>query len=212
MKKYSKSVLLGLFVVLISIGCANTKIIGSWKNADSTKRYSKIMIVGLSANVVAKTNVEAQMAKVLDAQGIKAVGAGNVFNPDMKITDEMKQEVAVKLKSEGYDGVLTIALISVDNQTSYVPGAIYAPYGYPGYSNYWGYYGYYAPQVYSPGYYVKSKVYNVEANLYDVDSGKLMWSARSESTDPGSLDRFSKEYSKTVVYQLMKDKMLDNND
>ena len=208
MKKYSKSILLVLFVALIAVGCASTKIIGSWKNADSTKAYSKIMIVGLSSNMVAKTNVEAQMAKVLGAQGVKAMGAGNIFSPEVKITDEMKQQVSAKLKSEGYDGLLTLAVISVDKETSYVPGTTYAPYAYPGYSSYWGYYGYYAPQVYSPGYYVDSKVYNIEANLYDVESGKLMWSARSESTDPSSLDSFSRQYSEVVVFQLQKDKML----
>lgn len=205
MKINKKSFSIFFVAVLFLAACSSTRIIGSWKNADLTTTFNKLAVVGLSSNVVAKTSVEAQTAKVLSAKGVSAKGAGNIFNPEMKITDEMKKQVADKLKSAGFDGVLTFALISIDEETSYVPGTTYAPYNYPYYGSYWGYYGYYAPQVYSPGYYVNNKVYTIEANLYDVETGKLQWSARSETTDPGSLDNFSREYAETVVFQMKKD-------
>jgi len=198
------------FSILIAgaLACSSTKIIGSWKNADSNKTFSHIMVVGLSSNVVAQSNVESRMATILSARGVNAKGSGAVFSPDMKITDEMKKTVSSKLKEQGFDGLLTIALVSIDDKTSYTPGTVYSPYAYPAYGSYWGYYGYYAPQVYSPGYYSTERVYTVEANLYDVDTEKLVWAARSETTDPASLDRFSEEYSQAVVYQLAKDGML----
>lgn len=198
-------------ILIASLACSSTKIIGSWKNADSSKTFSSIMVVGLSANVVAQSSVEVKMAEILTARGVNAKGSGAVFNPEMKLSDEMKKTVANKLQEQGFDGLLTVALVSVDEKTSYVPGTTYAPYSYAGYGNYWGYYGYYAPQVYSPGYYTSDKVYTVEANLYDVATEKLVWAARSETTDPSSLDRFSEEYSETVVYQLNKDGMLGKN-
>ena len=208
-----KSTITRIFLFSIIIGgalaCRSTKIIGSWKNADSTKTFSNIMVVGLSSNVVAQSNVESRMATILVARGVNAKGSGMIFSPDMKISDEMKKSVASKLREQGFDGLLTVALVSIDDKTSYIPGTIYAPYAYPAYGNYWGYYGYYAPQVYSPGYYTSEKVYTIEANLYDVNTEKLVWAARSESTDPSSLDSFSQDYSETVVYQLKKDGMLD---
>ncbi len=195
-------------ILITALACSSTKIIGSWKNADSSKTFGSIMVVGLSSNVVAQSNVEVKMAEILNARGVNAKGSGTVFNPEMKLTDEMKKTVANKLQEQGFDGLLTVALVSVDEKTHYVPGTTYAPYSYAGYGNYWGYYGYYAPQVYSSGYYTSDKVYTVEANLYDVATEKLVWAARSETTDPSSLDRFSEEYSETVVYQLNKDGML----
>ena len=199
-----------LFSIIIGgvFACSSTKIIGSWKNPDSTKTFSNIMVVGLSSNVVAQSNVESRMATILVAHGVNAKGSGMIFSPEMKISDETKKTVASKLKEQGFDGLLTVALVSIDEKTSYTPGSSYSPYAYPPYGNYWGYYGYYAPQVYSPGYYSSEKVYTIEANLYDVTTEKLVWAARSETTDPSSLDRFSQEYSKTVVYQLNKDGML----
>lgn len=208
MKSTITRILLFSMVIAGALACSSTKIIGSWKNADSTKTYNHIMVVGLTSNVVAQSSVESRMATILSARGVNAKGSGVIFSPETKVTDEMKKSVGAKLKQEGFDGLLTIALVSVDEKTSYTPGTTYTPYAYPAYGNYWGYYGYYAPQVYSPGYYSSEKVYTVEANLYDVNTEKLVWAARSETTDPSSLDRFSEEYSETVVYQLGKDGML----
>ena len=198
-------------MVYIVSACTSTKIIGSWKNSEiGEKQYGNIMIYALTSNPVAKANVEERMAEVLTARKVDAMGGGGVFSPEVEVTDERKKEIATKLKSNGYDGLLTFALISSEEKTSYVPGSsyTYAPYSYGYYGSYWGYHGYYAPQVYTPGYYTSSEVYTVEACLYDVETEKLVWAARSETTDPSSLDAFANEYTETVVYQLMKDKML----
>jgi len=200
-------------LALVIVACSSTKIIGSWKNADvGDKKYNKIMIAALTPDAVTKGNVEEAMAERLAARGINAKGAGGVFNPEMEITDEMKHQVATKLKSEGFEGLLTFALVSEDEQTKYVPGTTYtyAPYGYGYGSGYWGYYGYYAPQVYEPGYYTTSKVYLVEAVLYDVETEKMVWAARSETTDPSSLDKFAQDFTSSIAYQLQKDDMLAN--
>lgn len=199
-----------LVLAVVTFSCASTKIIGSWKDGDiGEKQYGSIMIVALTPNAVAKANVESQMATVLAGKGVNAKGAGGVFNPEVEITDEMKDQIAKQLESEGYDGLLTFALVAEEEKTSYTPGSYsYAPYSYGYGGSYWGYYGYYSPQVYQPGYYTTSEVYTVEAVLYDLSSEKMVWAARSESTDPSSLDKFSKEFSSVVAYQMMKDKML----
>jgi hypothetical protein len=200
-----------LLAALLLGSCNSTKIIGSWKNADiGEKQYGKIMIYALTSDPVAKGNVEERMAEVLTARKINAMGGGGIFNPEVDVTDERKHEIAQNLKSNGFDGVLTFALISAEEKTSYVPGSsyTYAPYSYGYYGSYWGYHGYYAPQVYTPGYYTSSDIYTVEACLYDVETEKLVWAARSETTNPSSLDAFANEYTETVVYQLMKDQML----
>lgn len=190
---------------------SSTSIIGSWKNADiGDKQYGSIMVVGLTANVVAKASVEVQMATILSAKRVNAKGAGGVFNPEVKHTDAEMKQISEKLQAEGFDGLMTIALVSEEQETSYVQGSSYgyAPYNTGYYGSYWGYYGYYAPQVYSPGYYSTSKVFTIEALLYDIETEKLVWAARSETTDPDNLDQFSQEYSETVVFQMQKDHML----
>ena len=211
MKTVLAKITLVSLIILGAWACSTTKIIGSWKDPESSKSFSNIMVVGLTSNFLAQTNVEERMTHYLVSRGgINAQDSRNVFTPDMKITEEMKVKVANKLREQGFDGLLTVALVSIDENTSYVAGTLYQPYAYPGYGNYWGYYGYYSPMVYSPGYYTSNKIYTIEANLYDVSTEKLVWAARSETTDPSSLDKFSKEYSKKVVYQLTEEGMLKN--
>lgn len=198
-------------IILGGWACSTTKIIGSWKDAESNKSFSNIMVVGLTSNFLAQTSVEERMTYYLNSRGgVKAQVSRGIFDPDMKITEEVKEKVANKLGEQGFDGLLTVALVSIDENTNYVAGTRYQPYAYPGYGNYWGYYGHYSPMVYSQGYYTSNKIYTIEANLYDVSTEKLVWAARSETTDPSSLDKFSKEYSKKVVYQLNEEGMLNN--
>ncbi len=210
MKLTFKTFLSIAIFAFIAVACGSTKIVGSWKNSDfAEKKYGSILVVGLSTNVVAKASVEQQMATVLSAKRVNAKGAGGIFNPEVKHTEEEQKQIFEKIKSEGFDGVLTMALVAHEEKTDYVPGTYsYSPYSTGYYGSYWGYYGYYAPQVYSPGYYTNYQVYTVEALLYDVNTEKLVWAARSETTDPSDLDRFSQEYAETVVYQLQKDQML----
>lgn len=207
---FIKVAVVGL-VLLGGIACSTTKIIGSWKDAESKKSFGTIMVVGLTSDFLVQTNVEDHMVDILKRRGgVNAQVSNDIFTPGMKITDDKKTEVAQKLREQSFDGLLTVALVSIDEKTRYVPGTVYQPYAYPGYGSYWGYYGYYSPMVYSPGYYTNNKVYTIEANLYDVATEKLVWAARSETIDPVSLEKFSKEYSKKVVYQLDQEGMLAN--
>ena len=211
MKSALSKIAIVSLIVLGGMSCSTTKIIGSWKDPESSKGFNNIMVVGLTSDFLAQASVEEHMVDILKRRGgVNAQVSNTVFKPKMKITDEMKAEVARKLGEQGFDGLLTVALVSIDQQTSYVPGTVYQPYAYPGYGSYWGYYGYYSPMVYSQGYYTSNKVYTIEANLYDVASEKLIWAARSETTDPSSLEKFSKEYSKKVVYQMDQEGMLTN--
>jgi len=107
-------------LVFLIAACSSTRIIGSWKNADiGDKKYNKIMIAALTADAVAKGNVEEAMAERLVARGVNAKGSGGVFNPEMEITDEKKHEIATNLKAQGFEGLLTFALVSEDEQTKY---------------------------------------------------------------------------------------------
>ena len=211
MKSVLTKIAIASLILLGAMACSTTKIIGSWKDPESNKSFSKIMVVGLTSDFLAQSRVEADMTHYLRKRGgVTAQTSIDIFTRDLKITDEMKTKVAKKLQQQGFDGLLTVALVSIDENTSYTPGAMYQPYAYPGYGSYWGYYGYYSPMVYSPGYYTNNKIYTIEANLYDVATEKLVWAARSETTDPSSLDKFSKEYAKKVVYQLEQEGMLPN--
>jgi hypothetical protein len=68
-----------------------------------------------------------------------------------------------------------------------------------------GYYGYMGPMMYNPGYYTEEKTYFMEADLFDVASEKLIWSAQSEAYDPSSISKFSRDYTAVIVDRINKD-------
>jgi hypothetical protein len=146
---------------------------------------------------------------MLQKRNVNAQAIKGTITPEMELTDAKKKEISDALKAKGFDSVLTFALVSIDEETNYVPGtystAAYYPMSYGYYGSYWGYYGYHSPQVYSEGYYTTSKVFTFEAVLYDLESEGLVWSARSETLDPTSVNSFSIEYAETVAYQMLKD-------
>ncbi|WP_315822938.1 hypothetical protein [Paraflavitalea speifideaquila] len=62
--------------------------------------------------------------------------------------------------------------------------------------------------MWDPGYYTTDKTYFMETNLYDASNEKLIWSAQSETMNPGSIDNFVRDYPKKLVEQLVKDGLL----
>lgn len=66
----------------------------------------------------------------------------------------------------------------------------------------------YGNHLYNNGYYATENTYYIETNLYDVNSGKLVWSTQSESYNPCSLDSFLTGYKKAMIKQLEKDNLI----
>jgi hypothetical protein len=216
MDRTSLKTVLTLWLIIAFSGCTSTNIIGTYKAPDLDKTYDDIFVVGLVGDQLTDKSVAADLVDMLQKRSVNAQAIKGTFSPDMKLTDAKKKEVASELRSKGFDSILTFALVSIDEKEKYVPGtystAAYYPMNYPHYGSYWGYYGYYSPQVYQEGYYTSNTVYTMEAALYDLESEKLIWSARSETMDPSSVNSFSIEYAETVAYQMLKDRVVVKKD
>ena len=116
--------------------------------------------------------------------------------------DKDKDVVLSKIRSANCDGILTIALVNKETETRYVQGS--GPVG-PYYGSYGMYYGYGYGSFYSPGYYTNDKIYYIQTNIFDVQSEKLVWSAKSKTYNPSSLDDFLKGYEAAISEQIIKD-------
>jgi hypothetical protein len=46
--------------------------------------------------------------------------------------------------------------------------------------------------MYDPGYYVTDKTYLMEGNLFETATESLIWSVRTETLNPPSIEKFSK--------------------
>lgn len=205
-----------ILMSLIYFSCSSvTDISGTWRKPGTTaKKYNKIMVLGLSGDLVKRATVEKAIVSKLRSFGINAVSSVNVF-PDSfvdsdnngKIDNENKEAYAEKIKEQGVDGVFTISLMDVKESEYYVPGTTYyAPSTmyYPFYSYYWNTYN----VVHTPGYMTKSTNYFLASNFYDLSNDQLVWSAQSETVNPQSLNDFAKSYSTAVVDEFINSNIL----
>ncbi|RZJ77192.1 MAG: hypothetical protein EOO20_29105, partial [Chryseobacterium sp.] len=136
MKKVSLLGSIMLICFLIS-GCSNTKLLTSWKADDtSAPKFQKVLVIALMTDKDRKLreNVENVIVQDLQKNGINAGSALAEYGP--KMFDGKDEGAALQLiKSKGYDGTFTVALLGKSKEKRYNPGMIaYRP------VRFWGYY------------------------------------------------------------------------
>jgi len=210
--------LVKLFVILLMGGMISscspiTRVTGSWvePSAKGTVLDGKtIFIASLTRNIKVRSSLENGFTQLMSTRNVKTVEGNDYFSPEFYKKIPTEQSLQSKIRNSGANYVLTISLINKDSETRYVPGNnMYSPYPYyRWYGGFYSYYNYWYPRFYEPGYYVTDKTYFMETNLYDLAGNKLIWSAQSETVNPGSTDNFVRTYPGVLVNQLVKDGLL----
>jgi hypothetical protein len=72
----------------------------------------------------------------------------------------------------------------------------------------WGYWGYGWGAVYDPGYLQSDTVVTLESNVYDVHRESLVWSSRSETISPGSIDDLMRSVVDATVKEMKRQRVL----
>lgn len=192
-----------------------TNITATWNNPDlNVDAFENVLVTAMVSDVAARQLLEDELALQLRAKGAQVTQGMNLFPPELR--DEKmgnEEELLNAINEKKFDGIITVTLIDKDTDTRYVPGNYaYAPvsrFGY--YGNFWGYYNTWYPAVYDPGYYNTTRQYFLETNLYDATTEKLVWSAQSETINPGSVENFSEDYSKRITKKLIEEKLVSAN-
>jgi len=198
------AVLISLFTVLAS--CANTKISQSWVEPDNKKSFNDILIIGISESEQNRRAYESYFVDELKNIGIEGEASYKLIKSDEKIN---RETVTKAIKGLGIDAVLTTHVAAVDEETIYRPstGYVYgggygAGYGGGYYGGLYSYYPHVNTYVNQPGYYSTHETYTIETNLYDVESEELVWSARSRTFSPESVDETIVDLTKLLIDDL----------
>jgi len=193
-------------------GCYSTSISASWMAENHQPRnFKKLMVIGMSTNVAARATFEDELVYYMRLKGINAVAASSVLPPDRAIVSEAPDVRKKRLVDEGFDGVFAISLLEKNNTTKYVSGTTtYAPVSFYGgyYGSFYSYYPHMYSNIYQPGYYVASQEIILNSSLFDIETGDLLWSAQSDTTDPSSVDDAANSYAKSMVTQIIKRKVI----
>ena len=194
-----------LFVAFLLSACgSSTSMNGSWAAPGiQPTNYQKVVVLAMIADEGRRRMVETELVNAFRGRGANAQASHEIFPAGYLNKNTTKEDIQQKLEAAGADGLLTVALLDVKDETYYVPGTTsYAP--YPSYGSWGGFYGYYGPTMYDPGHYAQSTNFFLVTNLYDVKSSELVWSGQSKTVDPSNLTNFAKSYSGTVIKELQK--------
>ena len=203
-KKIGKNILL-ISAGFLLISCANTKISQSWVEPDNKKSYNDILIIGIGESEQNRRAYESYFVEALREVGTEAEASYKLIKSSEKIE---RDTVVNAIEGMEIDGVIITHMTAVDEETIYRPGMGYSAVGYGGYG-YGGYgggmYGYYPhvnSYVHSPGYYTTHETYTLETNLYDVKTEELVWSARSRTFSPESVEEVIVDLTKLLIKDL----------
>jgi len=199
--------------ILIIASCSTSRITQSWKDSDTSAiKYSKILVLGLINDTTGmlREQMEAHIASDLKDLGYNAVCSCDEFSP--KAFDKMNEQQALdKLTSSGVDAVLTIVLFNKTKEKYYVPSRMrFSPYD-TYHNQFWGYYRTMYNRVYTPGYLVEDTKYFWESNFYELGDKKLIYSAKSQSFNPGNEQALGHEYGKMIIKDMVKKEVLETH-
>ena len=204
--KNQLSCILCAFLILITgLGCAKnpefTKLTGVWKFDPSyTVKPGKILVVGKLLNDSNRIPFEDFLTKELKIKNIDAYAS---YKPLPSGEDIVKEKVKTAARVMGIKSVLVTRVVSVDQKDITVKDKV----SYDLYATTMHGAVMMGPYLEEP-YEKTITIGQIETGLFDVESEKLIWSAKSRVLDPDSIDAAIKDYSLAILNQLSVDKLI----
>ncbi|MBC9795789.1 hypothetical protein [Sinomicrobium weinanense] len=201
-----------IIAVQVFTGCSSVRLADSWRdNAYSGKIPEKVLVVGITDNLMGRKIYEEHLKDEFQARGIDAVESHRVFSPSFMHSRQSEaaiREEVDKFADSGYDAILVSVVKGVSEEVSYSRGYARTDYFW---RRFGGYYFVYQDIYFDPGYYDRYNIYHIEASLYDIkapDSKSLVWVASFDLVDPGSINRTVKDYVRRMTRELEKEKII----
>jgi len=207
--------LLGVIVAGGLSSCATTSLLTSWVDPEAGgKKLGNVLIVGVARSVSVRQQFEDSFAKVLRSRKIGALTSYVQLPDPAAISEAAVKPIALK---EKVTHVLIVRLVDRKTVTSYVPPSpspIYYyggpfPGRYPGYYGSWpGYYHYGYSAAMRPGYAFDTEYVNLETNVYDAATGKIVWSGLTQTELGSKLQERIEEFIEVISGAMIRDKLI----
>lgn len=204
-----------IVALLLLTGCSTARMTDTWVNKEYTNyQPKKVLIVGLTDNLIARKMFEEQLKTELTNRGIEAVESYDVFKPtftSLKQTEDDIEKEVKRISNEGFDAILISAVKGVDEEVSYSGDTYRRNY-------YWrrfGRYYYLVQDVYLiEGYYNEYEIYHIEASLYNLKENNdksLIWVASYDIVDPKRINSTVKNYVTAIIKSLEEQRLINEN-
>ena len=206
---------LGLFMsVLLLFACSTARLVGTWKNPETTTfESSKILIVGMTPNMDARSQFEKQLKAEFQARGIEAFMSIDIFEPDFTLYK--KSEVEIKrveniLIANNFDAILVAEIAGVEDKINFLKSYSNIENTRKRFRD-----DYYSNQeiYFNQDYYEKYKVYHTESTLYCLCPSKdreLIWKGYIDIKDPKTINKTINDYVNLLMEVLVEQQLINS--
>ena len=170
-----------LTLALMSSSCATTHVLDLWKaeGAAPLKRAGKRAVVVATLNPERRDAAEAKLAELVNGVVLRSL-----FTPEELHDREL---VKARLLEQGFQDVVVMRLMNVDEQVSRVRGPIWTNWDLVD-----------LPRV-------TSTRVDLLTSIYDLAEGQLVYQLNSHTHDPANIDAFLEEQVRVGVQRLRDD-------
>jgi len=183
--------ILALFFTITLSSCANTKFTKQWIDEDFNEQpYDDILVLVVADKMGNRQDAENYIVEKLGEAGVDAMPSFDIL-PKTETID--RDAVGKAIEGLQLNAVIVMFATGITEEEYYIPDrrfGIYSGYGY-GHAHYNSFYNYYPHAfnyVYIPGYDNRHYVVALETSLFDLDTGKMVWSGQSNTFAPESVD------------------------
>ena len=190
-----------VFSGVLIIACGGTKL--NTTQVDEARRgkpVSNILVIAITYEKELRHSFEDKFVAQLKTAGIKAISSADVI----PISEKQQLEKDAILKAVNKlenDAVIITHMVGVEEKEIITR--------HPSVGR--GFYGHYLwayGNTYQPGYSSTRVTVRLATNLYDVKTEKLIWSGKSETLRPDSVNQIIDDVIKVVIQDLQKNKLL----
>jgi hypothetical protein len=180
------------------------KLKSSWKKPGLTATSfagRKVATLVITDDQSLQMSGEEALARELEARGVVAVPTYRLI-PKEELRDTEKAQAWYKRSK--VEAVVALRVVSAEKEVSYNPVMFSSGY----YSTLGGFYGYGWTTVTAIGKPSEDRIITVEALVYSVADGSLLWASVSEKTNPKGVGPFVKELVKDVSSEMKKEGLI----
>jgi len=203
--------ILALILPIILSACANTKFTKQWVDEDFNEQpYDDILVLAVADKMGNRQDTENYVVKKLGEAGIDAMQSYDIL-PKTETID--REAVGEAIDGLQLDAVIVMFATGVTEEEYFIPArrfGVYSGYGY-GHAHYGSFYNYYphaVNYVYLPGYDNTHYVVALETSLFDLNTGKMVWSGQSNTFAPESVDDVIHNITVLTINELKKKKII----
>ena len=189
---------------LLLVSCATTRQVQTWKDGSYQGKIKKTLVVTVMSEPLMRNFIEQEFVAQFKARGVEGVASNKIISAELA---RDKEAALSFIKGLGFGTVLVTRKLDQRYSDRAMGGGVgYMPTGYGG-----GWDGIYYDSFVAVGLPVAQSsvdVFTMQMNVYDLQEGKMIFSAVSNTHVEGAKEKVVEPFVKTMVKELAGVKLL----